>query len=200
MSRPVQLESFEQASGRLSLDDDAVSREEAEAARLEGYDAGYQSGWDDAMAQVAADQTKISEEFARNLRDLGFTYHEARAHVIASMEPLVEALISALFPQFAADAIAAQVMSIVQGHADRLGSQPIRLRVSPDDVEALRAMPALSDSFPMEITEEPALATGQAQLVLGKSEYRIDLADVIDATRAALTALHDTNERNLKRA
>lgn len=199
MTRPFQLESFSSAS-RPSADTPSFSPEELEAARLKGYDAGYQSGWDDAMQQVEQDQSRISEEFARNLRDLGFTYHEARAHVISSLEPLVESLLNALFPTFAAEAIATHIQSLLQDHADKAAAQPMRLRVSPTDIEALRSLLTEQQTFPLEIIEEQALATGQAQLLLGKSEYRVDLSDVVNATQNALSALKESNERTMKRA
>jgi len=199
MSRLFQLESFTDLKTTTPGTPD-ISSEDIEAARLAGYDAGYKSGWDDALAGVEADQAKISEEFARNLKDLGFTYHEARAHVISSLEPMVEALLDALFPRFASEAIAAHINAVIHNHADKAASQPILVRVSPEDHDALRGILPHDHSVPLDIIAEPALPIGQAQIVLGKSEYSIDLSDVVETTRSALSALRESNERTLKRA
>ncbi len=199
MSKPFPLEAFSKSSpGHGTPARPLPTHEDVEAARLQAYDEGYKSGWDDAIRQASDEHAQIGEEFARNLRELGFTYHEARAHVIASMEPLVEAFIDALFPAFAADAIKHHITGLMHDHAEAASGQPMLLRVPPADAETLAQIMQSDAPFPLQIVEEPALAAGQVQLVMGKSEYRLDLADVVAATRSALEALHLTNERNLR--
>ncbi len=65
MSRLFPLETFAPlASSALSFSAPASSNVDLEAARLEAFDTGYKSGWDDAASAQSADQKRIGEEFA----------------------------------------------------------------------------------------------------------------------------------------
>lgn len=199
MSRLFPLESFSgPRPGSGSAEPVTYTAEDLETARLEAYDRGYQSGWDDAVQQNRQDQLRIGEEFARNLQDLSFTYHEARAHVVHSMEQLARSLIDALFPDLAAEAIAHHVSAAISDHAELAGKQPMILRVSPDDHPALQAIVPEVIPFPLEIIAETAQTVGQVHLIMGQSEFQIDLTDIVTAARSALDALHESNERMLK--
>ena len=198
MGRLLALESFAGADDRRAGDSARrMSDTEIEALRLEGYDAGYRAGWDDATAAHAQDQDRIGEEFARNLRDLGFTYHEARAHVTAGVEAVLRTFLSTFFPAFLGEAIAAHVEDALAPHIDRAAGQPIRLRVSPADAPALRRLLVSVSTLPCQIEEEPSLARGQVYFAFGAREAEIDLSGVIDATESALDALNEINARTL---
>lgn len=196
MGRLLALESFS-TSAEVDTEAARFTAAELEAARLEGYDAGYRAGWDDAAAAHAADQDRIGEEFARNLRDLGFTYHEARAHVTAGVETVLRSFLHAFFPAFVAEAISAQVEEALAPHVDAAAGQPIRLRVSPADAPALRRLLVSVSTIPCVIEEEPSLASGQVYCAMGAREIEIDLAEVVTATETALDALNDINSRTL---
>ena len=84
------------AGGRPSV---AVPDEGAlEAAKLEGFDGGYRAGWDDAIKAQSDDQSRISSDFAQNLQDLSFTYHEACNQVLNAISPLLEEVVVKLLP------------------------------------------------------------------------------------------------------
>ena len=59
-----------------------LTSDQADARAQASYETGYSAGWDDAVRAETEAHKRISAEFARNLQDLGFTFHEARAHVI----------------------------------------------------------------------------------------------------------------------
>lgn len=196
MGRLLTLEAF--GSGPAIADDaDCVPTADLEAARLEAYEAGYRAGWDDALAAQSAEQDRIGEEFARNLRDLGFTYHEARAHVTSGVEAVLRTFLRTVFPTVLGEALAAHVEDAMAPHIDAAAGQPVRLRVCPADAPALRRLLVSVASVPCEIEEEPSLAPGQVHCALGAIERDIDLAGVVRATEDALDALNDINARIL---
>lgn len=197
MGRLVTLETFAPRSG-APTPTRTFSASEIEAARLEGYDAGYRAGWDDAMAAEREGQDRISEEFARNLRDLGFTYHEARAHVTSGVEQVLRAFLGKVFPAVMGEALAAHVEDALAPHIEAAAAAPIRLRVCPADAPALRRLLVSVASVPCEIEEEATLSSGQVHCVLGAVERQIDLAGVIGATEDALDALNEINSRMLR--
>jgi flagellar assembly protein FliH len=196
MGRPLPLESF-------ALRDPAgatptYSAAELEAARLDGYDAGYRAGWDDAAAAHGSEQDRIGEDFARNLRDLSFTYHEARGHVTSGVAQVLRAFVDGFFPALVAEALAARVLESLEDDIDLAARQPVRLQVSPRDAPVLRRLLVSVGTLPCEIDEEPTLAQGQLLCRLGARELEVDLDAALAAARDALDALNDATTRTLR--
>ena len=72
-----------------------------EDLRILAYEQGYTAGWDDAAAAQTDDQSRIKADFARNLQSLGFTFQEARMHVLRAIHPLIQEIVSHLLPKIA---------------------------------------------------------------------------------------------------
>jgi flagellar assembly protein FliH len=196
MGRPLPLESFAlRDPGRAAP---VYSAADLDAARLDGYDAGYRAGWDDAAEAHGTEQDRIGEDFARNLRELSFTYHEARGHVTSGVAQVLRAFIDGFFPAFAAEALAARVHEALEDDIDRAAGQPVRLNVSPKDAPILRRLLASVATLPCEIDEEPTLAQGQLLCRLGTREVEVDLAAALETARDALDALNDATTRTLR--
>ncbi|MGI1662068.1 hypothetical protein ACRDNQ_07495 [Palleronia sp. KMU-117] len=194
MGRLLALESFARAPAD-AFPEAVFSAADIEAARLDGYEAGYRAGWDDATSATSLEQDRIGEEFARNLRDLGFTYHEARAHVITGVDEVLRSFLRVFFPAFVGEALASHVQDAIAAEIDLAAGQPIRLRVSPENAGALRRLLVSVSTFPCVIEEEPSLASGQVYCALGERNFEVDLRSVVDATQKALDALSDINSR-----
>ena len=171
-----------------------------EADRMAAYEQGYQAGWDDAARAEAEDQSRIGTEFARNLQELSFTFHEARAHVIQTMEPLLTEIVGTLLPALIAESLGDTVLQELQPLIEACADTPIDLAVAPESRPALERRlpePALAT---VRITEEPSLAAGQVYLRMGRTERKIDLSGAQDRIDQAIRALLAQNERILKHA
>ena len=171
-----------------------------EADRMAAYEQGYQAGWDDAARAEAEDQSRIGTEFARNLQELSFTFHEARAHVIQTMEPLLTEIVGTLLPALIAESLGDTVLQELQPLIEACADTPIDLAVAPESRPALERRlpePALAT---VRITEEPSLAAGQVYLRMGRTERKIDLSGAQDRIVQAIRALFAQNERILKHA
>mgnify|MGYP003515970463 CR=1 FL=1 len=79
----LKLEVFEADEAAQQTPSQQVPSADQES-RLEAYEQGYRAGWEDAAAAHAEDQRRIRVDLARSLQALGFTYQEARAHVLKS--------------------------------------------------------------------------------------------------------------------
>lgn len=179
-------------------EDEMLPRAQVEAEKVTAYENGYQAGWDDAAAAQAEDQTRIGAEFARNLQELSFTFHEARAHVIQAMEPLLSGLINTLLPRLVAESLGARIMEELQPYLEQAADSPVELMVAPASRAALEPHMKTVKSVAIRLVEEPTLAEGQAYLRIGKSELQIDLTGALDRISQAMDALYDMNERILK--
>ncbi len=155
-----------------------------EEARLAAYDSGYSAGWEDAAAAQAQDHGRIGADLARNLQSLGFTYHEARSHVLRALEPLLSEITGRLLPELARETLAPVVLDILMPLAEKIADAPISLVLNPAARPAVEALLEQATGLPLTITEEPSLSEGQVYLRLGASETQINL----DRAAAEITA------------
>ena len=166
-----------------------------EARKLEGYEAGYQSGWDDAAKSMDEDSARVQSEFARNLEDLGFTYQEARSHVLSSLEPLLNQVLQVVLPKAIDEAIGPIVSEAMMPLAAEMADAPIDVLVSPGSRPTLEAFLKGVGSVPFEIIDKVTLPDGQIYLRSGESECSVDLSTAVARISDALDALYHVNER-----
>jgi len=195
----LSLEDFTTAAQSREADHaDLVPRTTVEADRMESYEKGYQAGWDDAARAQSEDQTRIGADFARNLQELSFTFHEARAHVIQAMEPLLNELVETLLPGLVSETLGHKIMEELRPLIEEGADSPVELVISPASRPALENQMAGFESIAIRLTEEPSLAEGQAYLRIGKTERQIDLSGALETITKAIRALYELNERTLK--
>jgi len=197
VTRRVDLETFDLGPPSPEATEPGATEREIESARLEGYDAGYKTGWDDAIRKSNEDGERIGAEFARNIRDLGFTYEEARAHVLKSFEGLLEELSGCFLPALMAEAIGPVIVEALGDIAAEAASAPVLIRVSPAEGERLRGFLEAGTTLPVQVVEEPSLAEGQAYLKLGAKERQVDLSEPLARVREAISAIGAATERTL---
>jgi flagellar assembly protein FliH len=166
----------------------ALDEAAREAERLAAYESGYRSGWDDCLAAEQEAMRKVGAELARNLGDLGFTYHEARAQLLAETEALLEACFRTLLSQAAGPAVARRLADDVGELAAAALDQPVEIVVSPADEPTVRSLLPASTTFPLTLMEEPALAEGQAFLRFGRTERVYDMSELAQRLCEAITA------------
>ncbi len=172
----------EQGSDTVVTDIGAI-----EDAKLAAYEQGYTAGWDDASAAQADDQSRIKADLARNLQTLGFTFHEARVHVLHAIEPLLQDMVRTILPATAREALPSIVLETLMPLAGEMADAPVTLVLNPAVRPAIEALLEQATGLPITVCEEPTLSEGQVYLRLGETETRIDLdratADIARAVR-----------------
>lgn len=175
-----------------------VAAEEAETARLAAYDAGHKAGWDDAMQAAEAEQSRISEDLGRNLQDLGFTYHEARAHVLHAVLPLLSGLLDRVLPTVLRGTLGDRLLAELEPLIDTAGDQPLELVVAEGAGPALRPIIEAATALPVRLREDPVLTEGQALFRLGTNAAEIDLDAALAPVSEAITALATEQKKVLQ--
>ncbi len=164
-----------------------LDRVALEDEKLASYDKGYSAGWEDAVAAQSDDQTRMRADLARNLQTLGFTYHEARSHILKAIEPLMLEIVLRLLPEIARDTLAPFVLETLMPLAEGLGDAPVTLVINPASRPAVEALLEQATGLPIIVQEEPTLGEGQVYLKLGAVETEVDLdratADIAAAVR-----------------
>lgn len=203
-------------SGRLTLEEFAMARpaqdrpespagptsasvaqdtRRADNARLEGYEAGYKAGWDDASRAETEAQERIGADFARNLQDLGFTFHEARSHVMQALEPLLSAMVDRVLPDLVSRTMGQTIVEELLPLASDAADAPIEVVICPASRPAIEPLLSDATALPFLLVEEPTLAEGQVFLRSQEHERHIDFTQVVDRIGDAISALYDLNEK-----
>jgi flagellar biosynthesis/type III secretory pathway protein FliH len=184
---PLKLEVFETEEKPTRAQTVVLDRVALEDEKLASYDSGYRAGWEDANASHSDDQANMRADLARNLQTLGFTYHEARSHILKAIEPLMLQVVGRLLPEIARETLAPFVLETLMPIAEGLGDAPVKLVLNPASRAAVEALLDQATGLPVVIEEEPTLGEGQVYIKLGAVEAEVDLdqatADIAAAVR-----------------
>ncbi len=168
-----------------------LDRMALEDEKLAAYDTGYKAGWEDANAAQTDDQSRMRADLARNLQTLGFTYHEARSHILKAIEPLMVRIVGQLLPEIARETLAPFVLETLMPLAEGLGDAPVTLVLNPASRLAVEALLEHATGLPVTIEEEPTLGEGQVYIKLGSVETQVDLDKATAEIAAAVRGFFD---------
>ena len=177
--------------GRKRADVVVLDISALEEAKLAAFDNGYRAGWDDAADAQTGDQARIGADLGRNLQTLGFTYQEARAHVLRAVEPLLLEIVGKLLPELARESLAPMLLETLMPLAEGLADAPITVVLNPLARAAVEALLVQATGLPLTIVEEPTLGEGQAYLRLGATETNVDLNTATEQIAAAVRDFFD---------
>tara|TARA_R110002096_G_scaffold175308_1_gene351112 strand:- start:1825 stop:2421 length:597 start_codon:yes stop_codon:yes gene_type:complete len=192
---PLRLEVFatEQQAGTGAVVTDVGTMEEE---RLAAYEQGYTAGWDDATTAQSEDQAQSSAEIARNLQSLSFTFHEARAHVLSAVEPLLKDMSTLLLPEIARAALAPLVLETLMPLAESMAGAPVEIVLNPASRIIVEAFLENAVNFPVTLTDEPTLGEGQLYLKIGQAETYVDLDSAVAAIKTAVQDFFTLSEKD----
>lgn len=192
----LRLEVFETETD----DTDVVVTDAAtlEEGRLASYEEGYGAGWEDATTAQSDEQARLRADLARNLQALGFTYHEARMHVLRAVEPLLVAVIGRILPDMAREALAPVVLETLMPLAEQMADAPLTLMLNPASRPAIEALLEQATGLPLALVDEPTLGEGQVSLRLGAAETRVDLDRAVAEIASAVRSYFDLSEQEIR--
>ncbi|ULB11105.1 flagellar biosynthesis protein [Cereibacter azotoformans] len=193
----IRLETFEveaeAASDLVVTDATAI-----ENGRLASYEEGYSAGWEDAVKAQAADQARLQSDLSRNMQALGFTFHEARMHVLRAMEPLMEALIGRILPEMARETLAPVALETLMPLAEQMADAPVTILVNPSVRPEIEALLGQATGLPLSLVDEPSLGDGQVSLRLGGAETRVDLHRAVNEIAGAVRSFFDLDQKEIR--
>ncbi|GAA6194868.1 ABC transporter ATP-binding protein [Pseudophaeobacter sp.] len=182
------LEDFGPATFVQQTDFPELSEELIEEERAVSYEKGYSAGWDDAVTAKDKETAHISATLTSSLEDLNFTYKEAQAQLIESLDPMFKVLTSAVLPDTMAATFGHHIVDQMTDMAKMHTDQPMSIFVSPGEGTAVRSL--LPDSFatPVQVQEDENLAPGQAYLRAGTSEREINSSGLVESIQDSIEA------------
>ena len=189
----LRLEVFEtepRSSGSATIVLDQVALEDA---KLASYDQGYSAGWEDAVAAQSEEQSRMRADLSRHLQALGFSYQEARMHVLKAIEPLLVEIVGRLLPDLARETLAPVVLEALMPMAEAMADAPVTLVMNPNARAAIEMLLDRATGLPLTLLEEPTLGEGQVYLRLGTAETEVNLDRAIADITAAVRGFFDLN-------
>jgi len=198
MPAPLRLEVFETAE--LPEGPACLMPEEIEDLRLSAFERGYVAGYEDATRRAETDAATERTRIASAIEGLNFTYHEARAHCLSGLEPLLTTLIATLLPAAARAALVPMVIEQLLPLAATRSETPLRLHVPPGRQAAFEAAFDGLVLPPLTLVEDPQLDDGQAEIRSESDEARIDLSDAIARIESALTSHYHMTAKEAQHA
>ena len=198
MAQPLQLEVFETPQtpdGPVFL-----MPEQVEDIRLNAYEHGYGAGWDDGGQQGESEDAAHRAEIRRQVEQISFGYHEARAHVLNALNPLLTAVFDIVLPEVSRAAIVPLVIDQLLPLAHGAAEEPLVLTV-PQGMRA-RFEAAFEGLVlpPLTLNESAELADAQAVISQGESQSHVDLTQATDSARMALERFYQFQNEDSKHA
>ncbi|WP_099824763.1 hypothetical protein [Oceaniglobus indicus] len=202
MPTPLRLEDFGGPAARVkspaAMPDLDVASTAPAADALDAFDKGYMAGWDDANKAAEAAASESDVNMRQSLEDLGFTYHEARVHVMTALIPLLKGIVTKVLPKLLHDTLGHRIVQEVESMADSAADLPVDLMISPHDAPAIRPVVEDVKTLPLRLIEEQSIAPGQMFLRVGNTEREVDLTGVLDSIAESVASLDQMNKETLR--
>ena len=187
---------LEEFSTRIISDDPTLtSNTSLEEHKLEAYEQGYKAGWDDAASAQSDEQSRITSDFARNLQELSFTYHQARGQILTSLEPLLKEMVSKVLPKL----VRSNFQQIIVDEAIEIAKEnseaAIEIVIAPTNRPALERLLETKNNLSVSIVEETTMADGLAYLRFADNEKQIDLEGVLSGLSQTVGEFFEQHEK-----
>lgn len=193
MSRILDLDDFGTDTNFSNQGIETASTQETN--KLAAFEQGYKAGWDDANKAQTEESQALSADLEANLRDLSFTFHEAKAHVLKGVEPLIKDMIATVLPATAKASLPNMVAEFLQKLTENATSGPILLVCASETLPLIEGFVPEDPGFPLQFQEDNSLTSGQVFLRFGSQEQLIDLAGAIEQIETIVADFFALNER-----
>ena len=197
MAGPLKLEVFASDSAAADPGPPMVPAQQMEEARLEAYEQGYCAGWEDAQTAQGEEQGRLNADILRSLEGMSFTYHEARGHVLRTLEPLMRTMADKILPDMAQRALGTLILGTLRPLAISMAQTPVTVALHPASRAALEPHLLSQDAPPFTIIEDQSLSLGQVRLCLGEVEQFVDMDSAVATIRSAVDDFFALEQKEL---
>lgn len=163
--------------------------------RLSSFEAGYQAGWDDAAASLAESADKAIEGLGQSLSDMAFGFHEARAHMVSALRPVLEEMFSAVLPMLAREGLPSQIVALAERLVSAGAETPLELATHPDDLAVVMAALEGRTAPPLKVIPDETQPRGAYLVRSGTGAgHQIDVGRVLEEISQLVAAAFDEEE------
>ncbi|GAA6208928.1 flagellar biosynthesis protein [Cognatishimia sp. WU-CL00825] len=156
------------------------------------YEDGFKAGWEDAMAANAQDKTALSATLASNLRDLAFTFFEARSATLENLDEMVDVMVAKALPEIARATLGLRLAQLLRGLSHQGEDAEIELCANAGDVAAIQAIMTDVPGVALGVVADPKLPEGCVQWRIQDQEHQLDIESLISEINTAVRGfLHE---------
>ena len=168
----------------------------AEAPGPDRYEEGYNAGYDDAMAQVEAEQGRVAGTFAERLHGLDIDRRAAMGTALTALEPAMREIFDRLLPHAAERSFLPILMQEIRKVFEGDTATMTVLVAPEDNARLVRLLDRTGfDRERVAVRSDPVLSINQALLRWDGQERRVDLEGVLTALDDALEMYLSTMDR-----
>jgi flagellar biosynthesis/type III secretory pathway protein FliH len=161
----------------------------------QAYDLGFRDGQAAAQDLARSDQNRLSEELVQSIRDLEFSFAEARADLTAALAPVFDAICNKLFPAIIDEVYARKIAEIISTAAQRQTPDRFQLAVHPDQCAAVQSA-AVILGLDLAVVPDDELGAYAARLGHAEAAELFDAASLLAEVAAILQTMTHPTERN----
>ena len=151
------------------------------------FDAGYASGWNDAVKAAEERGERISAELERTVQDLGFSYHEALDQLRGQVLDALSEFLDALLPETRIDILRTHIEDALASRTDEEGGTEVV--VAPDQVALFKALLGHHATGAVDLVADETLEVDQAYIRTERDNLLIDIHPLIAAFKDQIEAL-----------
>ncbi len=156
---------------------------------LEGYETGYQAGWDDAVKAHQESQVHLTSTLSQNLEQIEFTLVEAQTQLLSTLKPVMEEITNTLFPGLVGEGLRALVVAEIETLLKTSLPKEIALVVSVQDEPTIAAFLNSSRTLSeLSLVAKDTLAEGQAYVSCAAVQRKIDVGQAISDIHSTIEA------------
>lgn len=170
---------------------DATARAADAISTSRGYDEGYAAGWNDALVAEAKAEEKSLRDMAVALQETGFTYFEARQHVLKSLQPLLKAISAVILPKLAQASLGPQIVETLEALAKSIEA-PIEILCPPSAEASVREICEAHIKFPVTISTETSLAEQQVLFRYADGSSDLDMSRCVAEIQTAISEFYSS--------
>ncbi|MGH1463875.1 MAG: hypothetical protein ACRBBQ_00800 [Cognatishimia sp.] len=166
-----------------------------DAPNSQAFEEGYKAGWEDANAAIGREKTALSATLARNLRDLTFTFFEARSATIGHLDEVVDLMVAKALPAMAHATLGLRLSQLLRDLSPRDEHVSIELCAHPDDVAGIEGIMTEVPGVAPRVFSDPDMPAGCVQWRVADQEQQLDINNLIsEINTAVLGFLHEMKE------
>lgn len=158
------------------------------------FEKGHAAGHAAALAEMQDRQAAISSELVQHLKDMEFTFVEARAEITHALAPLFRSIADTLVPELAAQGFALRVATLLEQAAqENLGAQ-MTIAVNPVNLATLQGAAADIGTF-ARIRADSGLTPHSIHVGYADGGVIYDFDSLVVEIRGILDAFANSPER-----
>jgi|TARA_B110000003_G_C16323536_1_gene407786 hypothetical protein len=162
------------------------------------FEKGYATAWKDILEKQDNQRQAWETQLTHSLQDLSFTYHEASAHILESLQPLLEKTLATLLPQIAEQTLPHIIAEQIMEHLTTQEQPQVQITSAPDTQIELEALMPDNSELSIEMVEDPSLVPGLVFLRIGKVEQQVNTTKVATNICTTITGFFQENKKDLK--